>query len=537
MDAKNQPIIIKKVVKGHGGHHGGSWKVAFADFAVAMMAFFMLMWILGGPTSEEQKAGISDYFRNPSIFIGKSSVAGPAPNVFGPPTEKGLTMMKELTKGEKIQIEISEGGQKVDVGKDPDARIAMDIEQQRLEELLAELKAAVNASQALKPFKDQLKLDITPEGLRIQILDKEGRPMFDSGGDTLKDHMVGILHAVAKTLIGVPNKISISGHTDATPFFGREGYSNWELSADRANAARRELMRAGIQKDKVSRVVGLADSVLFDKANPESAINRRISIIVMNRDLDEAIEENREQIEEAREKGLTIDSTTGDEATDKAITEGIIGGTDEKAGGGQAGEVSPAEVAPAPLTISPPVVTPTMPQVGPAIDPNAPAPVRPAPKSVPEETDKQDTDTAPEQTDEVAPAEVAPPPAPLTMPSPVVIPSMPQIGPATDLTTPAAPTAPLPARPAAKPAAKSAPGKTVEPKTDKGTDKAARTKARTTEDNKAEEAPRAAAEKKQPRSVAAPKSPVKKQQPKPTSIGPKTPMIDPIQLPFPGPSK
>jgi len=165
-------------------------------------------------------------------------------------------------------------------------------EQRRLDELLEELQASIEKSQALKPFKDQLLLDITPEGLRVQIVDKENRPMFALGSSELKWYTKKILREITKNINGVPNKISITGHTDATPFSSdREDYSNWELSADRANAARRELVAAGMQADKVGRVVGLGSSVLFDNENPYNPINRRISIIVMNRATERAISE------------------------------------------------------------------------------------------------------------------------------------------------------------------------------------------------------------------------------------------------------
>jgi chemotaxis protein MotB len=162
-------------------------------------------------------------------------------------------------------------------------------EREQLESLEDELRAAIDKSQALEPFKDQLLLDITPEGLRIQIVDKQNRPMFDSGSSALKDYTVAILRELPTYLNSVPNRISISGHTDAKPFGSRGGaYSNWELSADRANAARRALQAGGLDAAKSARVVGLASSVLFDRNDPMNPINRRISIIVMTRRAEEA---------------------------------------------------------------------------------------------------------------------------------------------------------------------------------------------------------------------------------------------------------
>ena len=148
---------------------------------------------------------------------------------------------------------------------------------------MVELRAAISKSQALEPFKDQLLLDITPEGIRIQIVDAQNRPMFDIGSAHLRDYTQSILHELAPYLSSVPNRISITGHTDIRPYPGQGGYSNWELSADRANAARRALVNAGLPDEKIARVVGLSSSVLFDKQDPQNAINRRISIVIMTK--------------------------------------------------------------------------------------------------------------------------------------------------------------------------------------------------------------------------------------------------------------
>jgi chemotaxis protein MotB len=146
---------------------------------------------------------------------------------------------------------------------------------------MKELQEAISKSQALEPFKDQLLLDLTPEGLRIQIVDKQNRPMFDLGSATLKPYTQQILHELANYLNHVPNRISLTGHTDITAYSAARGYGNWELSADRANAARRALVDGGLEDSKITRVVGLSSSVLFDKADPQNPINRRISIVVM----------------------------------------------------------------------------------------------------------------------------------------------------------------------------------------------------------------------------------------------------------------
>ncbi len=266
-EAKKQPIVVKKIKKGGHGHHGGAWKVAYADFVTAMMAFFLLMWLLGS-TSGEQRQAISDFFQNPSAIQG--------------PGGASTSMIKLGGAMNVVKGDVALKTQKRDQS-DKDKKFAAD-EKRQLDELLEELKAAIENSEALKEFKDQLLLDITSEGLRIQIIDKENRPMFALGGDKLKPYTRDILHEIASTISVGPNRISITGHTDATPYSSRgKDYSNWELSTDRANAARRELLTGGMQADRIGRVVGLGSSVLFNKAEPNSPVNRRISIIVLNR--------------------------------------------------------------------------------------------------------------------------------------------------------------------------------------------------------------------------------------------------------------
>jgi chemotaxis protein MotB len=174
----------------------------------------------------------------------------------------------------------------------------------------------------LKPFKDQLLLDLTSEGLRIQIVDKENRPMFAIGSPVLQDYTKGILREVVKVINEVPNRISISGHTDKTPYSSKNGYSNWELSADRANAARRELVVGGLAEEKIGRVVGLSSSVLFDKENPFNPINRRISIIVMNKATEESLTHGEGKAEPEPETDIkpteapSADAATSDDDTE-----------------------------------------------------------------------------------------------------------------------------------------------------------------------------------------------------------------------------
>jgi chemotaxis protein MotB len=280
---KDRPIIIVKRKRGGGGgHHGGAWKVAYADFVTALMAFFLVMWLVNSVT-KDQRAAIFQYFKNPSMETGKSVKTAPGQAGPGGASTSPIDLGGGLDAPKSNPVESDGLGQpQTDAVPDP-SKLADAVERKKLESLEVELREAIEKSQALQPFKDQLLLDITPEGLRIQIVDKQNRPMFDLGGTRLKDYTTQILHEVAKYLNTVPNRVSLSGHTDAQPYSGARGYSNWELSADRANAARRALLEGGLDRGKIARVVGLASSVLFDREKPFNPINRRISIIVMTK--------------------------------------------------------------------------------------------------------------------------------------------------------------------------------------------------------------------------------------------------------------
>ncbi|HED4878516.1 motility protein MotB [Stenotrophomonas sp. LMG 10879] len=283
--AETKPTVIVRRVKkaGHAAHHGGSWKVAYADFVTAMMAFFLVLWLMAS-TSKPERAAISEYFRNPSPLVGSS--ATPAPGMAGPGGAStsmiklgGATDVSRGNSNDPFQNQQKSIPQPVD---------EQQRDKQQLEALMKELQEAISRSQALEPFKDQLLLDLTPEGLRIQIVDKQNRPMFDLGSATLKPYTQQILHELAEYLNHVPNRISLTGHTDITAYSAARGYGNWELSADRANAARRALIDGGMDDGKITRVVGLSSSVLFDKTDPQNPINRRISIVVMTKAAEEA---------------------------------------------------------------------------------------------------------------------------------------------------------------------------------------------------------------------------------------------------------
>jgi chemotaxis protein MotB len=287
------PVIIKRIKKGGHAHHGGGWKVAFADFATAMMAFFLLLWLLGA-TDEKQKGAISEYFNNPSTLQGASQV--PAPSSIQGPGGSSTSMIK---LGGGMELHRDPAPPRDKVAPSPGAQVDVTPEESkgdseeeldhiRLDGLLKELQKAMDERESLAKFKDQILLDVTPEGVRIQIIDHERRSMFPSGSAALERFSSDILRELASIVANVPNRISISGHTDIRPYV-KPNYSNWELSADRANAARRALVAGGLPSEKIGRVVGLSSSTLLDPQAPASAINRRISIVVMNKQTEDAI--------------------------------------------------------------------------------------------------------------------------------------------------------------------------------------------------------------------------------------------------------
>jgi chemotaxis protein MotB len=277
-------IVVRRSRRKKHGHHGGAWKVAYADFVTAMMAFFLVMWLIG-VGSRQQRAAIAEYFKNPSMAQGTATMAPPGKIGPGGASDSMIKLggAMDMAHGPGKDQRAASRVDAADVEK-----LAREHEKQRLENLMLQLRAAIQKSQALEPFKDQLLLDITPEGLRIQIVDKQNRPMFGTGSAALEPYTVAILHELAGFIDQAPNKVSISGHTDDAPYSGEAHYSNWELSADRANAARRALLDGGLLEDKIARVVGLAASVPFDKANPGNPVNRRISIIMMTKQAQDA---------------------------------------------------------------------------------------------------------------------------------------------------------------------------------------------------------------------------------------------------------
>lgn len=272
---KNQahPIIVvkRRKAKSHGAAHG-SWKIAYADFMTAMMAFFLVMWLIS-ISSPKELIQIAEYFRTP--------------------------LATAVTGGDRIsnsESPIPGGGDDYtqsqgEVNKQPNIEeLKKRMEQSRLRKLRGDLDQLIESDPKLRALRPHLKIDLVQEGLRIQIIDSQNRPMFKTGSADVEPYMRDILRAIAPVLNGIPNRISLSGHTDDFPYAsGEKGYSNWELSADRANASRRELMVGGLDSGKVLRVVGMAATMRLSDRGPDDAVNRRISLLVLNKQAEQAI--------------------------------------------------------------------------------------------------------------------------------------------------------------------------------------------------------------------------------------------------------
>lgn len=274
-DKEARPIVVKRIKKVAGGHHGGAWKIAYADFVTAMMAFFLLMWLLGSVDGGKLN-GISEYFKMPL----KTALSG------GTSSGESTVILKGGGKDPTAETGQVHKGKPMDATeslKDKEAAIEK-AENALMHKIKKNLDSLVDSNGKLRPFKKQLLIDVTSEGLRIQIVDEKNRPMFALSRAELQPYTQDILRELAPTLNALPNKVSLSGHTDSMPYAGGlTGYGNWELSADRANAARRVLIAGGMDESKLVRVLGLSSAVLLDKDNPQNPINRRISIIMLNK--------------------------------------------------------------------------------------------------------------------------------------------------------------------------------------------------------------------------------------------------------------
>ncbi|CAM2160595.1 MULTISPECIES: flagellar motor protein MotB [Paraburkholderia] len=293
--------VIRRVKKGgaHDAHHGGAWKIAYADFVTAMMAFFLLMWLLGS-TSQYDRDGIEKYFNTPlsSMLGGKPNSANPSPSVINGgghdlsnklPAVGGAKAQPPQTRAVPVALAPADAADKA-----------------RLQQLKAKLSALIEQKPALSAFKDQIRVTITDEGLRIELVDSLKRPMFATGSAKLEDYAYAILVEIGSALNDTASGVSIAGHTDSVPYSGGlAGYSNWELSSERANAARRALVAGHLAEDRLLQVRGLADVLPLDKGSTDSPLNRRISILVMNQAAERAFFEDAHRYNVAGQKAGT----------------------------------------------------------------------------------------------------------------------------------------------------------------------------------------------------------------------------------------
>ncbi|MCB1893867.1 MAG: flagellar motor protein MotB [Zoogloeaceae bacterium] len=298
-DDTQQPIVVKRIKKGGGGAHGGAWKIAYADFVTAMMAFFLLMWLLGS-TAQGDLEGISDFFNSPlKVAMQGGSGSGDSTSIIKGGGDDLTRSVGQVKRGEvesraddREQSGLAQKSREESPMGEEERRQLERQERARLIDLKGQIEALVEASPSLREVRNQLLMELTTEGLRIQILDEKNRPMFDSASSVLKPYTKELLQVIGHSLNAVPNRISLTGHTDATRYVGGEtGFSNWELSSDRANASRRELVAGGLDPEKIIRVVGLADTQPFLEDDPTAAQNRRIAIVVLTRSLAEASNE------------------------------------------------------------------------------------------------------------------------------------------------------------------------------------------------------------------------------------------------------
>ena len=317
-DESRAPIIIKRIKKVEGGHHGGAWKIAYADFVTAMMAFFLLMWLIGS-TAEGDRKGIAEYFQTPlRVALAGGSGSGDASSVIDGGGED-----LSRTTGQVRRADAPAERQTINL-QAARAELARR-EAEQLEGLKRRFEQAIESNEKLAQFKNQIRLAITSEGLQVTVVDEQNRAMFDTGGAVVKDYTRDVMRAIGGLLNDVDNAISLAGHTDAQQYAGGErGYSNWELSADRANASRRELVAGGMRENKILRVVGLGSSLPLDAEDPLNPMNRRISLVVLNDKTERQIrglpEETMEEIQNEADAAdvLGVDAPAAPESAEPA---------------------------------------------------------------------------------------------------------------------------------------------------------------------------------------------------------------------------
>jgi chemotaxis protein MotB len=278
-----QPIIRKKKKRGgDDGHHGGAWKIAYADFVTAMMAFFLLMWLIN-VTSPEQKTGIAEYFNPITVsqrtagsggVLDGTTVSPPGP-LSSPTTEISIDTPLPFQPHVKAETEN-------EVTEEDIENALKEREKKRFEEVAAKLRKSIEQLPELAGLLENLIIDETPEGLRIQLVDREERPMFPLGSAEPFDYTRQLLALVTQAVAGLPNKVSIRGHTDSLPYADDRRYDNWDLSSERALASRRVMKEAGLPDGRIEGVVGRADRDPLFPDHPDDPRNRRISIILLH---------------------------------------------------------------------------------------------------------------------------------------------------------------------------------------------------------------------------------------------------------------
>ena len=284
------PIIVVKRVKkgGHGGHHGGAWKVAYADFVTAMMAFFLLLWLLSA-TTDEQKKGIADYFSPASLAKSHSGSGGVMGGTSLNPdgalrSDDAQPMGVTITLGDPAETtdDTDQSGADADrLSEEELRRELQEREAAQFAETERLLRTTIQDDPSLQGLSDSIIIDQTPDGLRIQLVDRAGRSNFPLGSDQMFGHTRQLIEMIAASIVALPHEIAIKGHTDATPYVAKNGYTNWELSIDRANATRRALIAAGVARERVASVAGRADQDPLLPEDPFSPNNRRISITLL----------------------------------------------------------------------------------------------------------------------------------------------------------------------------------------------------------------------------------------------------------------
>lgn len=277
-EQQQRPIIIKRVKKVSGGGHGGAWKVAYADFVTAMMAFFLLLWLLNS-TTKEQREGLSDYF-TPTTAATQSR--GTGDGVFGgedPISSDPSVSIAKIPVPEQTAVVQEEV--EVPVDEDSFEEMMANREQEAFEDMASEMALSIQQSAELSELQDQVVVDVTEDGMRIQLIDRDNRSMFRNDTAQLYSYAERMLAHVAQKVNELPNRISISGHTDSVGFRSGSGRSNWELSSARANTAREVMNRSGVSDDRFAEIVGKAATEPLLPDQPERPENRRITILVI----------------------------------------------------------------------------------------------------------------------------------------------------------------------------------------------------------------------------------------------------------------